>query len=336
MIRNSLSSTNEDFESLLNFIQQKQLQVFQKINTALIDLYWELGKMLSEKVKNNEWGKSVVTEFAKYIVSNAPDIKGFSDKNLWRMKQFYETYAEHPELSAVLREIPWTHNMIIFSRCKSFEERVFYINHSINEKYSTRNLERQINAALYERTQLGDEKLSAVMRELQPSAKQVFKDSYVLEFLGLPDEHTESDLQKELVKQIKKFIIELGKDFLFIDQEYKLQVGNSDFFIDLLFYHRELQCLVALELKTDKFKPEHMGQLNFYLEALDRDVRKPHENPSIGILLCRDKDEEVVEYALSRNLKPSMVAEYHLQLPDKKLLQNKLHQILDRKDAISE
>ena len=331
MIKNSLSSTNEDFESLLNFIQQKQLQVFQKINTALIDLYWELGKMLSEKVKNNEWGKSVVTEFAKYIVSNAPDIKGFSDKNLWRMKQFYETYADYPAVSALLREIPWTHNMIIFSRCKSFQERIFYINHSINEKYSTRNLERQINASLYERTQLGDEKLSAVMRELQPSAKQVFKDSYVLEFLGLPEEHTESDLQKELVKQIKKFIIELGKDFLFIDQEYKLQVGNSDFFIDLLFYHRELQCLVALELKTDKFKPEHMGQLNFYLEALDRDVRKPHENPSIGILLCRDKDEEVVEYALSRNLKPSMVSEYHLQLPDKKLLQNKLHQILGDK-----
>lgn len=333
MNRNSLSNTNEDFESLLKFIQQKQLQVFQKINTALIDLYWELGKTLSDKVKNNEWGKSVITEFAKYIVSNAPDIKGFSDKNLWRMKQFYETYAEHPELSALLREIPWTHNMIIFSRCKSFEERVFYINHSINEKYSTRNLERQINAALYERTQLGEEKLSAVMRELQPSAKQVFKDSYVLEFLGLPEEHTESDLQKELVKQIKKFIIELGKDFLFIDEEYKIQVGNSDFFIDLLFYHRELQCLVALELKTDKFKPEHMGQLNFYLEALDRDVRKPHENPSIGILLCRDKDEEVVEYALSRNLKPSMVAEYHLQLPDKKLLREKLHQILDSKES---
>ena len=332
MTNNSPLNANEEFEKLLTFIQQKQLHVFQKINTALIDLYWELGEMLSEKVKNNEWGKSVVTEFAKYIVSNAPDVKGFSDKNLWRMKQFYETYADHPELSALLREIPWTHNMIIFSRCKSLEERIFYINNAIREKYSTRSLDRQINASLYERTQLGDEKLSSVMRELQPSAKQVFKNSYVLEFLGLPEEHTESDLQKELVKQIKKFIIELGRDFLFIDQEYKLQVGNSDFYIDLLFYHRELQCLVALELKTDKFKPEHLGQLNFYLEALDRDVRKSHENPSIGILLCRDKDEEVVEYALSRNLKPSMVAEYHLQLPDKKLLQEKLHQILGDKE----
>lgn len=328
----SAANTNKEFEGLLLFIQQKQVHVFQKINTALIDLYWELGEMLSEKVKNNEWGKSVVTEFAKYISSNAPDIKGFSDKNLWRMKQFYETYAEHPELSALLREIPWTHNTIIFSRCKSLEERKFYINNAIREKYSTRSLDRQINASLYERTQLGDEKLSSVMRELQPSAQQVFKDSYVLEFLGLPEEHSEGDLQKELVKQIKKFIIELGKDFLFIDQEYKLQVGNSDFYIDLLFYHRELQCLVAVELKTDKFKPEHIGQLNFYLEALDRDVRKSHENPSIGILLCRDKDEEVVEYALSRNLKPSLVAEYHLQLPDKKILQDKLHQILGEKE----
>lgn len=165
--------------------------------------------MLSEKVKNNEWGKGVVTEFAQYIVSNAPNIKGFSDKNLWRMKQFYETYADHPELSALLREIPWTHNMSIFSRCKSTEERRFYIKRCICEKYSTRNLERQINASLYERTQLGDEKLSSLMRELEPSAKQVFKNSYVLEFLGLPEEHTESDLQKELVKQllhIKSFI----------------------------------------------------------------------------------------------------------------------------------
>ncbi len=177
MGKNILPDSNQDFEKLLHYIQQKQIQVFQKVNTALIDLYWELGKVLSEKVKNNEWGKSVVTEFAKYITSNVPDIKGFSDKNLWRMKQFYETYVDHPELSALLREIPWTHNTIIFSRCKSTEERIFYIKRSICEKYSTRNLERQINASLYERTQLGDEKLSSLMRELEPSAKQVFRNS---------------------------------------------------------------------------------------------------------------------------------------------------------------
>lgn len=159
-----------------------------------------------------------------------------------------------------------------------------------------------------------------------------FKDSYTLEFLGLPAKHDEKDLRNALVKNMKRFILELGKDFIFIDEEYRIQVGNSDFFIDLLFYHRELQCLVAFELKTEKFKPEHLGQLNFYLEALDRDVKKEKENPSIGILLCRDKDNEVVEYALSRTLSPAMVAEYKLHLPDKNLLQEKIKYILDNTD----
>jgi RecB family endonuclease NucS len=147
--------------------------------------------------------------------------------------------------------------------------------------------------------------------------------------LNLPEPHGESELQLGLVRQMKNFILELGKDFLFIGEEYNLQVGNNDFFIDLLFYHRGLQCLVAFELKADKFKPGHLGQLNFYLEALDRDVKKPNENPSIGVLLCKDKDSEVVEYALSRSLSPTMVSEYKTQLPDKKLLQQKLHELFD-------
>jgi RecB family endonuclease NucS len=151
----------------------------------------------------------------------------------------------------------------------------------------------------------------------------------VFEFLSLPKPHSEKDLQSGIVRQMKNFILELGKDFIFIGKEYKLQVGNSDFFIDLLFYHRGLQCLVAFELKADKFKPDHLVQLNFYLEALDRDVNKPNENPSIGVLLCKDKDWEVVEYALSRSLSPTMVSEYKTQLPDKKLLQQKLHQLFN-------
>jgi RecB family endonuclease NucS len=151
----------------------------------------------------------------------------------------------------------------------------------------------------------------------------------VFEFLNLPEPFTENDLQKGLIKQMKSFILELGKDFLFMGEEYKVQVGNSDFYIDLFFYHRGLQCLVAFELKADKFKPGHLGQLNFYLEALDRNVKKPNENPSIGILLCKDKDSEVVEYALSRSLSPTMVSEYNTQLPDKKLLQQKLHELFE-------
>ena len=166
------------------------------------------------------------------------------------------------------------------------------------------------------------------MREIAPQAEQIFRDQYVMEFLGGEEYKHENNMKAALVRQMKKFILELGKDFLFIDEEYRLQVGNSDFRIDLLFYHRELQCLFAFELKMEKFKPEHLGQLNFYLEALDRDVKKPKENPSIGILLCKDKDDTVVEYALSRSLSPTMVAEYQLCLPDKTLLQQQM-QVLE-------
>lgn len=174
-------------------------------------------------------------------------------------------------------------------------------------------------------------KLSPVARELNIDITKSFKDSYVFEFLNLPNTHNEPDLQKGLMMQMKNFILELGKDFLFIGEEYKVQVGNRDFYIDLLFYHRDLQCLVAFELKATEFQPEHLGQLNFYLEALDRDVKKTNENPSIGVLLCKGKDSEVVEYALSRSLSPTMVSEYQTQLPDKKILQKKLHEIFENK-----
>jgi predicted nuclease of restriction endonuclease-like (RecB) superfamily len=271
----------------------------------------------------------VVTELANFIQKQEPEIKGFSDKNIWRMKQFYETYKDFPKLSTVLREISWSHNLAIFSRCKTVEEREFYLKLAKQESYSFRELERQISSSLFERTIIGNSKLSTALRESNHDLSNTFRDSYVFEFLNLPEPHSESELQRGLVRQMKNFILELGKDFLFIGEEYKLQVGNSDFYIDLLFYHRGLQCLVAFELKADKFKPDHLGQLNFYLEALDRDVKKQNENPSIGILLCKDKDSEVVEYALSRSLSPTMVSEYKTQLPDKKLLQQKLHELFD-------
>lgn len=164
------------------------------------------------------------------------------------------------------------------------------------------------------------------MRELHPAIEGAFRDSYVFEFLNLPEPHNEADLQRALIAQLRNFIVEIGKDFLFVGEEYRLQVGNSDFFTDLLFYHRGLQCLVMFELKTDKFRPEFIGKLNFYLEALDRDVKKESENPSIGVLLCRDKDETVVEYALARNMSPAMIADYQTKLPDKKLLAAKLNE----------
>jgi len=320
------------FVDILQLIKQSRTNAIRAVNGELIDLYWNIGKYICAKLELTEWGESVVKELAKYIQQNEPDIKGFSDKNLWRMKQFFETYKDSPKISTLLREISWSHNLAIFSRCKTTEEREFYLKMAKQENYSFRELDRQISASQFERTMIGNSKLSTALREARPDITNTFKDSYVFDFLNLPDPHNESDLQRGLIRQMKDFILELGKDFLFIGEEYKLQVGNSDFYTDLLFYHRGLQCLVAFELKADKFKPDHLGQLNFYLEALDRDVKRPNENPSIGVLLCKDKDSEVVEYAMSRSLSPTMVSEYKTQLPDKKLLQQKLHELFDQEN----
>jgi predicted nuclease of restriction endonuclease-like (RecB) superfamily len=317
------------FTDIIQLIKQSRTNAIRAVNAELINLYWNIGEYISKKIEQSEWGDSVVTELANFIQTYEPEIKGFSDKNIWRMKQFYKTYKDFPKLSPLVREISWTNNLLIFSRCKTIEEMEFYLKIVKQENYSKRELDRQISASFFERTMIGNSKLSPAVRESNNDFSNAFKDSYVFEFLNLPDPHSESDLQRGLVRQMKNFILEIGKDFLFIGEEYKLQVGNSDFYIDLLFYHRGLQCLVAFELKADKFKPDHLGQLNFYLEALDRDVKKPNENPSIGVLLCKDKDSEVVEYALSRSLSPTMVSEYKTQLPDKKLLQQKLHELFD-------
>ena len=333
----SLSSNETMFAEVIGMIQTTRQNVIRVANTALIDLYWKVGEYLSQKIASAEWGDGVVRQLAEHISRNCPDIKGFSDKNLWRMKQFYETYAEDAEkLSTLLRQISWSHNRLIMSRCKSAAERKFYLEKACAEHYSFRQLDRQIDSALYERTQVNQPKLSPLLREIAPEAERVFRDQYVMEFITGKEAKPENNLRRALLKKIKQFILELGKDFICIEEEFRLQVGCSDFRIDLLFYHRELQCLVAFELKTEKFKPEHLGQLNFYLEALDRDVKKSKENPSIGVLLCKDKDDEVVEYALSRSLSPTMVAEYQLCLPDKALLQQKMHELEDELDAQEE
>lgn len=324
---------DKGFKEIIFLIQQSRSNAIRAVNAELIDLYWKIGENISKKLSMAEWGTSVVTELSKFILAIEPGIKGFSDKNMWRMKQFYDTYKDFPKLSPLVREISWTNNMLIFSRCKTIEEQEFYLRLSNQENYSKRELDRQISASLFERTLLGTAKLPVAGLKNDTMSPSNFKDSYVFEFLNLPEPHTESNLQGGLIKQIKNFVLELGKDFIFIAEEYKLQVGNSDFFIDLLFYHRSLQCLVAFELKADKFKPEYLGQLNFYLEGLDRDVKKSNENPSIGILLCKDRDIEVVEYALSRSLSTTMVAEYKTQLPDKKVLQQKLHLLFKNQEA---
>lgn len=318
----------EQFSEVIALIQSARYRAFKAVNTELINLYWEIGKYISLRTEAEGWGKSTVKQLADYIQTNEPDVKGFTDKNLWRMKQFYETYGEKEKLATLWRELPWSHNRLIMA-LNSEQEREFYLQLAVREKYSVRELERQINASVFERTILADQKLAPVARVFPPAVENVFRETYVLEFLNLPEIHSEADLQKQLIACMKKFILELGKDFLFVGEEYRLQVGRKDFRTDLLFYHRELHCLVAFELKTTDFEPEHLGKLNFYLEALDRDVKKSHENPSIGVLLCKSKDEEVVEYALSRNLSPTLISQYTLALPDKKLLQKKLHEFYE-------
>ncbi|MCR5862553.1 PDDEXK nuclease domain-containing protein [Flavobacterium sp. J372] len=322
----------QQFEEVAGLIKAARSNALKAINREMIDLYWNIGRYISERIESAEWGQSVVEDLAGWLQSKQPELKGFSGSNLWRMRQFYTAYRDFPILAPLVREISWTHNLAIFSRCKAPEEREFYIRLSKEERYSKRELERQISAGLFERTMLGNAKLAPVVREFHPEVANAFRDSYIFDFLNLQEPYDESDLQQGLVSQMRNFILELGKDFLFFGEQYKLQVGSSDFYIDLLFYHRSLQCLVAFELKADKFRPEHIGQLNFYLEALDRDVKKAHENPSIGILLCKDKDNEVVEYSLSRSLSPTMVAEYRTRLPDKRMLRDKLHDIFSQID----
>jgi len=319
----------EDFTHILGQIQTSKHKAYAQVNTTLVELYWSIGKHISIKVKQKSWGKGVVKELADFIKVKEPNTKGFTARNMWRMKQFYETYKTNEKLSALLTQLTWTNNLLIFSASKSDEERAFYTLLSIKERYSSRELERQIKSGIFERTMLSNQKVSPVVAQLPQETTNVFKDIYSLEFLNLPKEHSENTLQQALVSNLKDFILEIGKDFTFMGQEYKVQVGNKDFSIDLLFYHRELQCMIVFELKTDEFSPSYLGQLEFYLEALDRDVKKEHENPSIGILLCREKNEEVVRYALSRSISPTVIAKYDTELIPKKLLQDKLNEIYE-------
>ncbi len=315
------------FAEVLEMIQDARGRALAAVNTALVDLYWRVGEYISRQLATAAWGEGVVDALAHYIQRRHPNLRGFTRRNLFRMRQFFDAYAKDERVSALLTQLPWTHHLLILGRCKRAEEREFYIRLSIQEKWSSRDLERHLAGALFERAVLNPPKVSTALRELHPGAEAVFRDAYLVEFLDLPDGHEEADLHKSLLANLRQFLAELGRDFCFVGSEVLLQVGAKDFALDLLFFHRGLNCLVAIELKIGEFQPEHLGKLEFYLEALDRDVRKPHEHPSIGVLLCAGKDNEVVEYALSRSLSPALIAEYQTRLPDKKLLQAKLHEL---------
>lgn len=310
--------------AIVTMIEQARQNALKSVNAELIHLYWNVGEYLSKESANASWGDAFIDATANYIKENCPEIKGFNRRGLYRMKQFYETYVGNKFVSPLVTQISWTNHLLILSGTKTIEEKEFYISLCVKEKYSKRELERQLDSGYYYRYMLSAQTQPPMLKlHNQPSR---FMDSYVLEFLDLPDKFSENDLKRAIVENLKDFILEIGKDFTFIGEEYRVQVGNSDFYIDLLFYHRGLSCLVAFELKIGKFQPEYIGKMNFYLEALDRDHRKPNENPSIGVILCTSKEDDVVEYAMSRSLSPTMVSEYALKLIDKKLLEQKLRE----------
>ena len=319
-----MNELDNTFIGIAQIIEEARDNAYRKVNEELILMYWRVGQFLSEKSKEANYGDGYIDSLSEYIKNRFPGIKGFNRRGLYRMKQFYENYADNEKVSPLVTQLSWTNHLLIMSGSKSDEEREFYMRLAVQERYSKRQLERQIDSGYYERYMLSKNKL---LPEPLRSQQNPFLDQYVVEFLDLPDAFHENDFRKALVKGMRDFILELGKDFTFVGEEYLVQVGGEDYRIDLLFFHRSLHCLVAIELKVGKFKPEYVSKMDFYLEGLDRQVRKPDENPSVGMLLCASKNDEVVEYAMSRTLSPMMVAQYQLQLPNKDILRKKLQEL---------
>ena len=319
-----MNELDNTFAEITQIIGEARDNAYRKVNEELILMYQRVGRFLSEKAKEANYGDGYIDSLADYIHNQFPGIKGFNRRGLYRMRQFYETYVGNEKVSSLLTQLSWTNHLLIMSGSKSDEEREFYMRLAVKERYSSRQLERQIDSGYYERYMLSKSKL---LPEPLQSQQNPFLDQYVVEFLDLPDTFQENDFRKALVKGMRDFILELGKDFTFVGEEYPIQVGGEDYRIDLLFFHRSLRCLVAIELKVGKFKPEYVSKMDFYLEGLDRQVRKTDENPSVGLLLCASKNDEVVEYAMSRTLSPMMVAQYQLQLPDKNILRKKLQEL---------
>lgn len=327
-MENNITSSNNhetDFDKILTQIETSKKIAYRHINEEQMLLYYNIGKFVSIKINNNDWGKKIVQNLSDYLKSKRPTLKGFDSRNIWRMMKFYETYKYNEILPTLWSQLNWSNNRRIM-QLKTEEERMFYLKICGDNNYSVRDLERLISSSTFERTILADQKISETVKSLPQSTVGIFKDVYMLDYLDLPIPHKEKDISNAIMSSLKDFILELGSGFTFIGQEYRVQVGSDDFYIDLLFFHRHLKCLVAIELKNDKFRPADLGQLEFYLEALDRDIRVEGENPSIGILLCREKNDEVVKYALSRSMSPSVIAEYETKLIPKEVLQKKLNE----------
>ena len=308
-------------------IREAQYAALKAVNKELIALYWDIGKMIVERQKGNTWGKAVVVKLAEDLRKEFPETRGFSASNLWRMRRFYEAYHQSPKLATLLRELPWAHNLIIFQRAETEEEREFYLKACIEGKWSFRELERRIDTSLFERSRYAKKSLVRSRRTNVPDALKHFKDEYVLDFLGMKDPYGEKELRRAILSKLRDFFLEFGRHFTLAGEEYRLSVGGEDYFVDLLFFHRLLRCFVAVELKIGGFKPEYVGKMQFYLSVLDETAKLEQENPSVGIILCKSKNDEVVRIAVSKTASPIRVATYKTKLIDRKLLKQKLHSL---------
>ena len=323
----AVSLDSQAINEVLDVIKRHRQNAYRKINEELVTMYFEIGKYLSEKVTSEKWGTKVIDNIAREIRKADPTLKGFDRSGLYRMMQFYETYRDNVIVSTLSRQISWSNNIAILSRTRTMEEKEFYIRMCVKNNYSARELNRQISSGYYQRYMLsGGNALESVEKTIDEDDVPMTRilDQYSLEFLDLPNNYSEKDLRKAIVHNLKDFILEIGRDFSFVGEEYRVQVGNRDFYIDLVFYNRAYSCLVAFELKIGEFQPEYISKMDFYLEALDRYVKKEGENPSVGIVLCASKDDTVVEFAQSRSASSTLVSTYQTDLIDKDVLRRKL------------
>lgn len=325
--KEKLKEDDFDFSSIINIIQGHRNNAYRKINEELVRMYFEIGEYLSKKVNSGEYGDGVILKISKYVEKQYPTLKGFGKRNLYNMMEFYKTYVGEEKVQALSAKLSWSNNILILSSTKTMNEKKFYMQLCIKNNYSYRELQRQISSKYYERYALSNgnalESFEPVVgEEDEPNTKIL--DIYSLEFLDLPNNYKEKDLKEAIMSNLKDFILEIGKDFTFIEQEHRINVGGEDFYIDLLFYNRTYSCLVAFELKVGKFQPEYVSKMDFYLAALDKYEKKENENPSVGIILCASKNDSVVELSTSRTLSPTAIATYSTNLIDTKLLQKKL------------
>ena len=300
-------------EEIKTKVYQSQYEALKQVNKQLIELYLFIGQSIIDKQKKYNWGNSIVEELAEDLQKEFVGIKGFSSQNLWRMRKFYQEYQDNEKLAPLVREIGWSHNVMIFEKVKDNLEREFYIKMTKKFGWSKNILIHQIEGKSYERFLLNQTNFEQTLVEkYKHQAKLAVKDSYNFDFLEIHESYKERELEQALIKNIRSFLLEMGSDFAFIGNQYKITVDQDDFYIDLLLYHRRLKSLVVIELKTTKFKPEHAGQLQFYLTALDEQVKTEDENPSIGILICKSKSRTVVEYALKNVSVPMGIASYSI------------------------